>query len=48
MGITGIFVSSVSYLVDVYLLNAKSALTANAFLRALFGAAFPLYAQYLY
>jgi hypothetical protein len=48
MGITGIFVSSVSYLVDVYLLNANSALAANAFLRALFAAAFPLFAKYLY
>jgi DHA1 family multidrug resistance protein-like MFS transporter len=47
-GITGIFVSSVSYLVDVYLLNANSALAANAFLRALFGAAFPLFSKYLY
>ena len=48
MGITGIFVSSVSYLVDVYLLNANSALAANAFLRALFGAAFPLFSGYMY
>lgn len=48
VGITGISVSSVSYLVDVYLLNANSALAANTFVRFLFGAAFPLFTQSLY
>lgn len=48
IAIVFIFVSSISYLVDVYLLNANSALAANAFVRALFGAAFPLFAQYMY
>jgi hypothetical protein len=48
MGIVGTFASAVPYLVDVYLLNANSALAANAFMRALFGAAFPLFAKYMY
>ena len=48
MGIAGVLASSISYLVDVYLLNANSALAANAFVGALFGAAFPLFCDYMY
>ena len=49
MGIMGNFFLSVSYLVDVYLVNANSAVAANMFLRAFFGGvAFPLYAKPFY
>ncbi|KAK4556634.1 hypothetical protein LTR86_006205 [Recurvomyces mirabilis] len=47
-GIIMIFMPSVVYLVDVYLYDANSALAANAFVRSLVGAAFPLFATSMY
>lgn len=38
-----VFISLLSYLVDVYLLHAASALAANTILRSALAAAFPLY-----
>ena len=35
-------------LVDVYLLNANSALAATGFVRAVMAAGFPLFATYIY
>ncbi len=43
-----IFGSILAYLIDSYPIYAASALAANAVLRALFGAAFPLFASYLF
>lgn len=36
------------YLLDSYSLHAASALAANAVMRSLFGAVFPLFSTYLY
>lgn len=47
-GIIMVFMPAVLYLVDVYLLHANSALAANAFLRALTAAAFPLFSRAMY
>ncbi|KAL1963682.1 hypothetical protein VTN77DRAFT_7886 [Rasamsonia byssochlamydoides] len=43
-----IFLSVVNYLVDAYTLYAASALAGNAVIRALFGAAFPLFTTPMY
>jgi hypothetical protein len=43
-----VFMPAVVYLVDVYLFDANSALAANAFVRAIVAAAFPLFATYMY
>lgn len=42
-GIIMVFMPSVIYLVDVYLFDANSALAANAFVRSLIAASFPLF-----
>jgi MFS transporter, DHA1 family, multidrug resistance protein len=47
-GIFLVFVPSQIYIVDVYLLNANSALSATACARALMAAGFPLFATYMY
>ncbi|KAI0420443.1 polyamine transporter 1 [Xylaria grammica] len=47
-GLLTIFLQSLNYLVDSYLMFAASAIAANTFLRSLFGAAFPLFATYLF
>ncbi|OZJ05888.1 hypothetical protein BZG36_00885 [Bifiguratus adelaidae] len=47
-GMVSIFLSLTNYLVDAYLMHAASALAANALLRSLFGAAFPLFAIQLF
>lgn len=39
-----IFIQGFKYIVDVYLMVANSAISANTFLRSLFGAGFPLFA----
>ena len=41
-------VQGVNYLVDVYLMTADSALSANALIRSTTGAAFPLFATAMY
>ncbi|KAI0970775.1 polyamine transporter 1 [Xylaria arbuscula] len=47
-GLLTIFLQSLNYLVDSYLMFAASAVAANTFLRSLFGAGFPLFATYLF
>jgi DHA1 family multidrug resistance protein-like MFS transporter len=47
-GILAVFLPGLIYMVDCYLLNANSALSANTFARSLFAAAFPLFATYMY
>ena len=44
-GMTMVFLSITSYLIDAYTIFAASALAANTVLRSLFGAAFPLFTQ---
>lgn len=46
-GIMSIFLQSLNYLIDAYLMFAASAIAANTFLRSLFGAVFPLFATYM-
>ncbi|KAK4952275.1 hypothetical protein LTR28_006657, partial [Elasticomyces elasticus] len=43
-----IFMQGLTYIVDVYLWHANSALAANGILRAFFGAGFPLFATTMY
>ncbi|KAL1384423.1 major facilitator superfamily [Phyllosticta capitalensis] len=47
-GIMSIFLQSLNYLVDAYLMFAASAIAANTFLRSLAGAGFPLFATYMF
>ena len=44
MGILLIFLQGLNYIIDVYTMNANSAIAANTFVRSLFGAAFPVFA----
>lgn len=43
-----ILVNGLNYIVDVYKKNANSAIAANTFVRAVFGAVFPLFAESMY
>jgi MFS transporter, DHA1 family, multidrug resistance protein len=43
-----IFLQSLNYLVDAYLMFAASAIAGNTFLRSLAGAGFPLFAQQMF
>lgn len=43
-----VFLSIMNYLIDSYVIFAASVLAANAVLRSLFGAAFPLFTPYMY
>lgn len=47
-GLVLVFLSLMNYLIDSYVLYAASVLAANAVLRSLFGAAFPLFTTYMY
>lgn len=47
-GMVLVFLAAQSYLIDVYLKYAASALAANSLLRSLFGFAFPLFAGNMY
>ena len=47
-GLLAIFLQSLNYLVDAYLMFAASAIAANTFLRSLAAAGFPLFAQYMF
>jgi MFS transporter, DHA1 family, multidrug resistance protein len=47
-GIMSIFLQSLNYLVDAYLMFAASAIAANTFLRSLCGAVFPLFSTYMF
>jgi DHA1 family multidrug resistance protein-like MFS transporter len=43
-GIVVIFLQTINYLIDAYLMHANSAIAANTFMRSFFGAGFPLFA----
>ncbi|KAH9814728.1 major facilitator superfamily domain-containing protein [Melampsora americana] len=45
---TLVFISSQSYLIDVYLMYSASALAANTICRSAFGAAFPLFTRQMF
>ncbi|KAJ9154866.1 Fluconazole resistance protein 1 [Pleurostoma richardsiae] len=47
-GIVLVFLSLMNYLIDSYVIFAASVLAANAVLRSLFGAAFPLFTTQMY
>jgi DHA1 family multidrug resistance protein-like MFS transporter len=47
-GLLSIFLQSLNYLVDAYLMFAASAIAANTFLRSLAGAGFPLFSQAMF
>ncbi|OXV09877.1 hypothetical protein Egran_02361 [Elaphomyces granulatus] len=47
-GLLAIFLQSLNYIVDAYLLFAASAVAANTLLRSLAGAGFPLFSQYMF
>lgn len=47
-GMVLVFLSILNYLIDAYTIFAASVLAANAVLRSLFGAAFPLFTSYMY
>ncbi|CCG84568.1 protein of unknown function [Taphrina deformans PYCC 5710] len=47
-GIMTIFLQSLNYLIDAYLMVAASAIAANTFLRSFFGAGFPLFATAMF
>ncbi|KAK2039999.1 major facilitator superfamily transporter [Colletotrichum somersetense] len=47
-GLMSIFLQALNYLVDAYLMFAASAIAGNTFLRSLCGAAFPLFATYMF
>lgn len=48
MGIFMIFLQGLNYIIDVYLMNANSAIAGNTFLRSFSGAGFPLFATAMY
>jgi len=47
MGILMIFLQGLNYLIDVYMMNANSAIAANTFVRSFLGGGFPLFATYM-
>ena len=47
-GMVMLFLSCLNYLIDSYTVYAASVLAANSILRSLFGAAFPLFTNYMY
>lgn len=47
-GILVIWLQGLNYLIDVYLMFANSALSANTLIRSTVGGAFPLFATYMY
>ncbi|KAI4216394.1 MAG: hypothetical protein LQ351_001404 [Letrouitia transgressa] len=47
-GLLSIFLQSLNYIVDAYLMFAASAIAANTFLRSICGAVFPLFATYMF
>ncbi|ETS79849.1 hypothetical protein PFICI_07378 [Pestalotiopsis fici W106-1] len=47
-GMVLVFLGILNYLIDAYTIFAASVLAANAVLRSLFGAAFPLFTTYMY
>lgn len=47
-GLLAIFLQSLNYIVDAYLMFAASAIAANTLLRSIAGAVFPLFATYMF
>ncbi|KAG7701823.1 hypothetical protein KL931_000280 [Ogataea haglerorum] len=47
-GLMGIFIPSMNYIIDSYLIFAASAMAANTFLRSSFGGVFPLFASFMF
>lgn len=47
-GMVLVFLSTMNYLIDAYVIYAASVLAASSVLRSLFGAAFPLFTTYMY
>lgn len=47
-GMVLVFLSIMNYLIDAYLIYAASVLAANSVIRSVFGAAFPLFTNYMY
>jgi len=47
-GLVLIFLQCLNYIIDSYLMFAASAISANSFLRSIFGAVFPLFAVQLF
>lgn len=47
-GLMSIFLQSLNYLVDAYLMFAASAIAGNTFMRSLCGGGFPLFATYMF
>jgi hypothetical protein len=43
-----IFIQGLTYIVDVYMMHANSAIAANTFFRSLAGAGFPLFASAMF
>lgn len=48
MGILMIFLQGLNYLIDVYTVNANSAIAANTFFRSWLGAGFPMFSTYMF
>lgn len=48
MGLMMIFLQGLNYLIDVYKMNANSAIAANTFFRSWVGAAFPLFSTQMF
>ncbi|CCE83761.1 Piso0_004348 [Millerozyma farinosa CBS 7064] len=48
IGLMTIFLPSINYIIDCYLLFAASALAGNTFLRSIFGGVFPLFARQMF
>lgn len=48
VSLTFLFLGLLNYVIDVYLMEAASALSANTIIRSLFGASFPLFATQMY
>ena len=46
-GIYSVFLQSLNYIIDAYLMFAASAIAANTIMRSIFGAVFPLFATYM-
>jgi MFS transporter, DHA1 family, multidrug resistance protein len=47
-GFVLIFLQTINYLIDAYLMHANSAIAANTFMRSFFGAGFPLFAVQMF
>ncbi|TKA83424.1 hypothetical protein B0A55_00368 [Friedmanniomyces simplex] len=48
MGIVLIFLQGINYIIDVYMMFSNSAIAGNTVIRSFVGAAFPMFAKYMY